>query len=164
MAIDLASRVENSTKIRCLLLENTFTSIPDVAKSLFNFKFVRCLPRWFYKNQYLSRMKVPRLMIPTLYLSGLGDQLIPSSMMTELFNATSSETKIMARFPGGSHNETWMSNHYYTTIEYFLDEVIVKHIIEFLSSKVLNSKLFTDCQNEGHFAKAAASTNPSEHQ
>ena len=123
VAIDLASRVENSTKIRCLLLENTFTSIPDVAKSLFDLKFVRCLPRWFYKNQYLSRLKVPRLMMPTLYLSGLGDQLIPSSMMTELYNSTSSETKIMGRFPGGSHNETWMSNHYYPTIEYFLDEV-----------------------------------------
>ena len=55
VAVDLASRLENSTKIRCLMVENTFTSIPEVAKSLFNLKFVRCLPRWFYKNQFLSR-------------------------------------------------------------------------------------------------------------
>ena len=43
--------------------------------------------------------------------------------MTELYNATSSESKQLERFPGGSHNETWMCNHYYQTIEYFLDEV-----------------------------------------
>lgn len=105
------------------MLENTFTSIPDVAKSLFNLKIVRCLPRWFYKNQFLSRLKVPRLTIPVLYLSGMADQLIPTSMMTDLYNATSSDKKQLARFPGGSHNETWMCNHYYQTLEYFLDEV-----------------------------------------
>ena len=66
VAVDLASKLENSTKIRCLMVENTFTSIPEVAKSLFNLKFVRCLPRWFYKNQYLSRLKVPRLTVPVL--------------------------------------------------------------------------------------------------
>ena len=105
------------------MLENTFTSIPEVAKSLFNLKLVRCLPRWFYKNQFLSRQKVPRMTVPVLYLSGTGDQLIPSNMMTELYNATSSETKQLARFEGGTHNETWMCNLYYQTIEYFFDEV-----------------------------------------
>ena len=123
VAVDLASRLENSTKIRCLMVENTFTSIPEVAKSLFNLKFVRCLPRWFYKNQFLSRLKVPRLTVPVMFLSGTADQLIPPNMATELYNATSSETKQLARFPGGSHNETWMCSHYYQTIEYFLDEV-----------------------------------------
>jgi len=124
VAVDLASRLENSTKIRCLMVENTFTSIPEVAKSLFNLKFVRCLPRWFYKNQFLSRLKVPRLTVPVMFLSGTADQLIPPNMATELYNATSSETKQLARFPGGSHNETWMCSHYYQTIEYFLDEVV----------------------------------------
>jgi len=123
VAIDLAAKVENSTKIRCLLVENTFTSIPDVAKSLFNVKLVHWLPRWFYKNQYLSRLKAPRLTVPALFLSGAADQLIPSNMMTELYNATSSEIKRLARFPGGSHNETWTCNHYYQTLDYFFEEV-----------------------------------------
>ena len=30
----------------------------------------------------------------------------------------------LARFPGGSHNETWTIPNYYQTINYFLDEVI----------------------------------------
>ena len=29
----------------------------------------------------------------------------------------------LARFPGGSHNETWTTPNYYQTINYFLDEV-----------------------------------------
>ena len=134
MAIDLASRIENSSKIRCLMVENTFTSIPEVAKSLFQVKLVRCMPKWMYKNQFMSRVKVPRLTVPVLYLSGTGDQLIPPSMMSELFNSSASEVKLLARFPGGSHNETWMSNHYYQTIEYFFDEV-QKHIS--VKSKIL---------------------------
>ena len=123
MAIDLASRLENNSRIRCLMVENTFTSIPEVAKSLFKVKLVRCMPKWMYKNQYMSRVKVPRLTVPVLYLSGTGDQLIPPNMMSELYDSTASEVKQLARFPGGSHNETWMCNHYYQTIEYFFDEV-----------------------------------------
>ena len=132
VAIDLASRLENNSRIRCLMVENTFTSIPEVAKSLFQVKFVRCMPKWMYKNQYMSRVKVPRLTVPVLYLSGTGDQLIPPSMMTELYNSTASEVKQLARFPGGSHNETWMCNSYYQTIEYFLDEV--QYLINILLS------------------------------
>lgn len=124
IAIDLCSRVENANRVACLLVENTFTGIPDIARVLFNFKFVRCLPRWFYKNQYLSRVKVPRLTTPVLFLSGTSDQLIPSKMMLQLYNSTSSETKKLARFPGGSHNETWMCPQYYQTIAYFLEEVV----------------------------------------
>ena len=150
MAIDLASRIENSSKIRCLMVENTFTSIPEVAKSLFQVKLVRCMPKWMYKNQFMSRVKVPRLTVPVLYLSGTGDQLIPPSMMSELFNSSASEVKLLARFPGGSHNETWMSNHYYQTIEYFFDEVrdklvfplILRFHYERLIVNLMNCRLY----------------------
>ena len=141
----MASRVENNNKIRCLILENTFTSIPDVAKALFDFKIVRCLPKCFYKNQFFSRLKVPRLTMPVLYLSGTADQLIPSSMMTELFLSTSSEVKRLARFPGGSHNETWACNFYYPTIEYFLEEVC---IAGFSSISNMPGRIFRLCRSQ----------------
>ena len=32
----------------------------------------------------------------------------------------------LARFPGGTHNETWTIPNYYQTINYFLDEVKIK--------------------------------------
>ncbi len=106
-----------------MIVENTFTSIPDVAKALFDIKLVRALPRWSYKNQYYSRVKVPRLAVPSLFLSGTNDQLIPPKMMTELYQATGSEAKRLAKFQGGTHNETWMCPHYYHTLDYFLETV-----------------------------------------
>ena len=41
----------------------------------------------------------------------------------------------LARFPGGSHNETWTTPNYYQTINYFLDEV--KKVITSSESPVI---------------------------
>ena len=74
------------------MLENTFTSIPDIAKILFPLKIIKCLPGiafatftcysfitffsvWFYKNQFKSHRKACRITQPTLFLSGLGDKV-----------------------------------------------------------------------------------------
>ena len=80
--MDLCSRPENRDRVACLILENTFTSIPDVARVLFNFKIVRFIPNWMFKNQFSSRWKVCKLSSPVLFLSGTADALIPASMMT----------------------------------------------------------------------------------
>ena len=121
----MASRCENREKISGLMVENTFTSIPDIARTLFSFRLVQALPNWLYKNQFKSRWKVCRICIPVLFLSGSQDQLIPPKMMTELFNACGAEHKRMAKFPNGSHNETWMCPQYYHSMQYFLEEVII---------------------------------------
>ena len=57
------------------LVENTFTSIPDIARILFPFKLIQCLPVWFYKNQFKSHRKSCRITQPTLFLSGLADKV-----------------------------------------------------------------------------------------
>ena len=75
------------------------------------------IPLWFHKNKYDSRWKCKRVATPTLFLSGTGDQLVPPKMMTELFNTCGSDTKLLAKFPGGSHNETWNCRHYLNTIQ-----------------------------------------------
>lgn len=128
VAIDLCSRAENRDRVACLILENTFTSIPDVAKVLFNFRVVRWIPKCFYKNQFLSRSKVCKISTPVLFLSGAADALIPSAMMSELFRACGSENKRLARFPEGTHNETWLCPQYYQTVLYFLEEVVFRSL------------------------------------
>ena len=37
-------RSKNKDRIGAVILENTFTSIPDIAKILFPFKFIKMLP------------------------------------------------------------------------------------------------------------------------
>lgn len=51
VAIDLATKEENSQRIWCLILENTFTSIPDMAALFVGSKFLQYLPLFVYKNK-----------------------------------------------------------------------------------------------------------------
>lgn len=51
VAINLATEPENSQRIWCLILENTFTSIPDMAALLFGLKCLQYLPLFLYKNK-----------------------------------------------------------------------------------------------------------------
>jgi len=124
VAVDLATRSHNKERIAALVLENTFTSIPEIARLLFPFRIIKWLPVWFYKNQFKSGRKACRITQPTLFLSGLSDQLIPPKMMTDLYTTCGAPVKRLARFPAGSHNETWTCSDYYQTISYFLDEVL----------------------------------------
>lgn len=51
VAIDLVSRPKFGKHVFMLVVENTFTSIPDIARQMFNFKLVQWLPDWAFKNQ-----------------------------------------------------------------------------------------------------------------
>jgi len=50
-------------------------------------------------------------------------------MMNDLYTTCGAPVKRLARFPAGSHNETWTSPDYYQTINYFLDEVLYLHMV-----------------------------------
>jgi fermentation-respiration switch protein FrsA (DUF1100 family) len=85
VAIELAKNSKYSRAIAAIVVENTFTSIPDVARNLFNCRLIRLLPNWYYKNQFNSIMKINSVTVPTLFISGLCDELIPPSMMHTLY-------------------------------------------------------------------------------
>ena len=51
VAVDLAFRQSSPEHIYCLLLENSFTSIPDMAKQIIPWKGLSYLPLWFHKNK-----------------------------------------------------------------------------------------------------------------
>lgn len=51
MAIDLASRLEYKNKVWVLIVENTFTSIPDMAKILLKWRCLNWLPMFCHKNK-----------------------------------------------------------------------------------------------------------------
>ena len=60
VAVDLACRSNNSDNIYCVLLENSFTSIPDMAKQIIPWKGLAYLPLCFHKNKvniYLTYSK-----------------------------------------------------------------------------------------------------------
>ncbi|XP_033223764.1 protein ABHD13 isoform X2 [Belonocnema kinseyi] len=117
VAIDLTSKEEYAQRIWFLILENTFTSIPDMSTVLIGSK-LRYLPQIFYKNK-----KIRSLTVPTFFISGLADKLVPPEMMTELYKSCKSSCKRMFPVPGGSHNETWRRPDYYQQILSFMHEL-----------------------------------------
>lgn len=52
VAVDCVSRAEVSSRVAGVVLENTFTSIPDMATVLFSsITFLAHLPNWCHKNK-----------------------------------------------------------------------------------------------------------------
>lgn len=125
VAVRVASHPDYRKHIVALVLENTFTCIPDAASILFNFWIIRLLPYWCHKNQFNTRHMLKQLRIPTLFISGLADNLIPARMMMELYQTSGSPIKKIARFESGTHNDTWQCENYYETISKFLSEVLL---------------------------------------
>ncbi|XP_064652237.1 protein ABHD13-like [Lineus longissimus] len=123
VATNLAAHPVYSHNICALILENTFTSLPDIGRTLFNFQVVNSLPDWCFKNQYPSMELVKQIKTPTLFISGQADALIPPPMMESLHAASNSIFKKIVRFEGGTHNETWRSAGYYDAFKKFLAEV-----------------------------------------
>lgn len=123
VAIDLATKEENSQRIWCLILENTFTSIPDMAALFVGSKFLQYLPLFVYKNKYLSILKIRAVTVPTLFISGLADTLVPPRMMQDLHKNCRSTCKRILPVVGGTHNETWCQPNYYQNICTFLTEL-----------------------------------------
>jgi len=58
VAIDIAAQPEYASRIWCLIVENTFTGIPDMAKVLIGWRVLHYLPLCFYKNKVkISKVK-----------------------------------------------------------------------------------------------------------
>ncbi|KAF8283547.1 putative Serine peptidase, Clan SC, Family S09X [Trypanosoma cruzi] len=141
VAIDLASRRMNMKRIAGVIIENTFTSISDMASVL-----VRAILRQFltsYTEIFFSvfdyYMKplclrigwknidlVKRIRVPLLFLSGKSDELVPPSQMQRLY-AAASKSNVMRKFvefAEGAHNTLPLMGGYSEVIDVFVQEVL----------------------------------------
>ncbi|XP_070533909.1 protein ABHD13-like [Ptychodera flava] len=123
VAIDLASSPGYRDQLAALIVENTFTSVPDMAGVVFNLPVISWVPLWCHKNKYLSIKKIHRVKAPTLFLSGMADELIPPKMMHILFQTSGAVLKRLAKFDNGTHNETFQCEGYFETFAHFIKEV-----------------------------------------
>ncbi len=100
VAIDLAVRYPSAAG---LIVESTFTSIIDVARQKTRYRF---FPLDLIVDQrFESLTKVPRLRIPTLYIHGTDDHLVPFEMSRLLYEHTP-HPKFLTLIPGGGHNNS----------------------------------------------------------
>ncbi len=83
-----------------LVLQSTFTSIPDVAGTIF------APARWFVRTSMDSLSRIPTIECPILVIHGSGDELVPYDLGQRLHAAAPAGTRFH-EVPGAGHNETF---------------------------------------------------------
>ncbi|PKA49585.1 hypothetical protein AXF42_Ash004125 [Apostasia shenzhenica] len=127
----------NPDKVSALVLENTFTSILDMAGVLLPFL------KWFIGGSASKGPKFLNFLVrspwntidvigqvkqPILFLSGLQDEMVPPSHMQLLHSKAVKYNSccLFVDFPSGMHMDTWLSggDRYWRTIQLFLQKYI----------------------------------------
>ncbi len=102
---------------RGVILENAFTSLPDVAASHYAWAPVRLLMR----NRLSAIDKIGEYNGSLLQAHGEGDTVVPYSLGRRLFDAAN-EPKEFVSIPGGDHNDP-RSQQFWTAADRFLDRL-----------------------------------------
>jgi fermentation-respiration switch protein FrsA (DUF1100 family) len=111
VAVDLAA----TDGARALVLEGTFTNLPDVAAS-----FVPLLPvRAVMQTRLNSVAKIAAYRGPLLQVHGDADEIVPYRLGRKLFGAAN-EPKQFVTIPGGDHNHHYTAE-YVAALDHFLD-------------------------------------------
>ena len=116
----VAAWLAQSHRPAVLILESTFTSLPDIAAKLYPFLPVRLLLRFEYNtSKYLTRVDCPVLIIHSR-----DDEIMPVSHGRQLFE-TASEPKRFLEI-SGTHNEGFITSGeiYYEGLNTFILEHI----------------------------------------
>jgi len=113
VAVELAS----TDGAKALILERTFTSIPDVAQ-----RFVPWLPmQTMMVNRFDSQSKIGRYRGPLLQTHGDADRIVPYVLGVKL-HTVANEPKKFIRVCGGGHNDPPHTS-YTAALDKFFDEL-----------------------------------------
>ncbi|KAK1418624.1 hypothetical protein QVD17_27769 [Tagetes erecta] len=129
----------NPDKVAALILENTFTSILDMAGVLLPFL------KWFIGGSTSKGLKVLNFVVrspwstideigqvkqPILFLSGLRDEMVPPFHMEMLYAKAAAHNKkcIFVEFPTGMHMDTWLAggDQYWKTVRTFIQQNVLE--------------------------------------
>ncbi|XP_052199262.1 alpha/beta hydrolase domain-containing protein WAV2 [Diospyros lotus] len=130
----------NPDKVAALILENTFTSILDMAGVLLPFL------KWFIGHSVPKGPKVLNFLVrspwntidvigqikqPILFLSGLQDEMVPSVHMQMLYAKAAAHNRQcnFVEFPTGMHMDTWLAggDRYWRAVQQFLDQNVLEN-------------------------------------
>ncbi|KAK4368618.1 hypothetical protein RND71_012410 [Anisodus tanguticus] len=126
----------NPDKVAGLILENTFTSILDMAGVLLPFlKWVIGgsgskgfkLLNFVVRSPWNTIDVIGEIRQPILFLSGLQDEIVPPFHMQMLYAKAAARNRcLFVEFPNGMHMDTWLAggDHYWRTIQKYLEEIV----------------------------------------
>jgi fermentation-respiration switch protein FrsA (DUF1100 family) len=115
VAVDLALNVPAAG----LIVESSFTSIPDMAGAHYPF-----VPKFLIRTQMNSVIKVPHITMPKLFIHSKQDRVAPYRLGRELFEAAS-QPKRFHEVVGAGHNETSLvgGDSYFSALSAFVGEL-----------------------------------------
>lgn len=120
VATHLASHAELKRKMTGLILENTFTSIPDMIDHLMPLiSFAKSLCR----NRWRSIDHIDAVEVPTLFISGRRDEMVPPAHMDSLYAKACMKVKQLKTFQNGEHMTMYTLPGYFDSIRQFIDFV-----------------------------------------
>lgn len=150
VAVDLAAR--NPASVHALILENTFLSIPELIPHVLPpvrpFAFL-CREYW---NSGVTISKISSR-VPTLFLSGRQDELVPPAHMDALFERCKSQVKVKKDFADGTHNDTCIKPKYFESIGEFL----LAHVVTLVKDRTAEQE--TQAEGEAGAKTTGAGTN-----
>lgn len=100
VAVELASRKRVGTDYGALILESSFTRLPDVAKAV---GVVGTIASWFATQEFNSLEKIKTIDAPILMLHGSADKTVPVELGRRLRDAAPNGTR-WVEFEGGTHS------------------------------------------------------------
>ncbi len=109
VAVDLAA----SDGARALVLESTFSSLPDMAAYHYPFLPVR----WAMRSQFDSAAKIGNYHGPLLQAHGDVDTIVPLPLGRRLFDAANQPKRFLL-MPGHDHNDLMPTDYYHILAEF----------------------------------------------
>lgn len=118
VAVRLVASNQQQGDIAGLILENTFLSIRKLIPQILppaRYLTLLCHQVW------PSDTVIPTInKVPTLFLSGLKDEIVPPSHMRQLYDLSAAPNKIWKTLPLGDHNGSVFEDGYFEAIADFI--------------------------------------------
>ncbi len=110
VAIDLAARLaaqdKGTPQAHGLIVESTFTSLPDIAAEL---SWSWLPTRLIMSQRFDSIDKVKTIDLPVLFVHGTGDRYVPAKFSQALYEAAPNPKKLLLIENGGHNNAMWLA-------------------------------------------------------
>lgn len=122
VTIYAASELKNRFAFKGLIIENTFTSIIDMASHLFS-KYLVTLVRLVLVNRWPSKQRIKNVTTPALFIFSMKDEIVPVQQMLDLYSAaTNIPKKQKIVIDNAHHNDTWFVGleQYFTGLNNFI--------------------------------------------
>ena len=101
VAIDLASRKRYLSDYGGLIIESTFTSLPDVAAAVGT---IGVIASWITRQRFYSDQKIAKVDAPILMMHGDRDKTVPVELGRKLRDAARPGSVRWVEISGGSHS------------------------------------------------------------